>query len=185
MRKIKDPIILGFMAGIIGNTAKTAGNLINRFVLHQTDTTYTEIAGGLFMNPKERRKPKGMIVGSVADFILGAIMGIPIVYMLRYTGKDKAGVKGLGLGYFAWVTMYGFLGRAMGQNKGVFPLKARTNLSALINHTWFGFVTGKAAAYLGDPSLFPEPKSVESEIQIVNTKGTERPHLVVHRNRLK
>ena len=159
MKKIKDPIVLGAVAGLIGNTAKLAGNLFNRYVLYKSDTTYPEIAGGLFMTKKEREKPVGKAVGGLADFVLGGILGIPLVYMFRYTGKDNAVFKGLGYGHIAWIAMYGSTGRMMGVKKGVFPLNADTNLSAFVNHSWYGLVTALLINKLGDPSLFPEPRS--------------------------
>ena len=79
--------------------------------------------------------------------------------MLRYTGKDHAAVKGLGTGHFAWITMYGTIGRGLGKTKGVFPLDANTNLSAFFNHSWYGLVIALVASKLGDPALFPEPTS--------------------------
>jgi len=157
MRKIKDPIVLGIVSGVLGNCAKMAGNFFNRHVLSKSDTTYPEIAAGLFMSKKQRNRPIGNLVGLLADFSIGTSLGIPLVYMLRYTGKDMAALKGLGLGHFAWISMYGFLGGGLGNKKGVFPLDAGTNMSAFINHSWYGLVASLAASNLGDPSLFPEP----------------------------
>ncbi len=159
MKKIKDPVVLGIISGLIGNSAKFAGNLFNRYVLKRSDITYPEIAAGIFMTKKERNKPLGMLVGGLADFALGAILGIPVVYLLRYTGKDKAAIKGLVFGHFAWLTAYGVIGRGFGTHKGVFPLDAHTNLSAFASHSWYGLVTSVVITKLGDPGLFPEPTS--------------------------
>lgn len=159
MKKIKDPIILGLVAGLIGNTAKLTGNIFNRYVLYKSETTYPEIAGGLFMSKKQRKRPVGKLVGAIADFSLGGILGIPIVYLLRYTGTDKAAIKGLGVGHFVWVIMYGTIGRGLGKTKGVFPLDAETNLSAFFNHSWYGLFAALTVSKLGDSSLFPEPTS--------------------------
>lgn len=173
MKKIKDPIVLGVFAGIIGNCAKMAGNIFNRYVLYKSDTTYYEIAGGLFMTKKERNKLTGKVVGGLADFILGGFLGIPLVYLFRYTGKDKTAIKGTAYGHFAWIVMYGSLGRLFGVKKGVFPLNAQTNMSALVNHTWYGLVTALVINKLGDPRLFPEPISrtnTSISNETVNTK---------------
>ncbi len=175
IKKIKDPIILGIVSGLIGNCAKLAGNLFNRYVLKRSDTTYPEIAAGMFMTKKERNKPIGMLVGGLADFGLGGILGIPMVYLLRYTGRDKAGIKGLGLGHFAWIAVYGAIGRGFGTKRGVFPLDAHTNLSAFVNHSWYGLITSLVAAKLGDPSLFPEPASLPDQTgNLMLQKNTRR-----------
>lgn len=159
MKKIKDPLILGAVSGILGNSVKIMGNLFNRHIAGFSGTTYAEITAGLFMTKKERKKKTGLLVGVLGDFAMGAILGIPIVYMLRYTGKDSAALKGLGAGHFAWLALYGVIGRGLGENKGVFPLSAETNLSAFLNHSWYGLATAYAVCKLGDPSLFPEPRS--------------------------
>jgi len=62
----------------------------------------------------------------------------------------------LGYGHFAWVFFYGALGNFFGA-RGVFPVNAPTNLSALINHSLYGMTTAAVIAKLGDPALFPEP----------------------------
>jgi hypothetical protein len=154
--RIKDPLLLGGFAGLIGNAVKLAGNIFNAYVLKISSTTYAEIAAGIFMTKKERRKKMGLVVGSIADLAIGALLGIPVVYFLRYTGKDHAVIKGLGYGHFAWVLFYGALGSLFGA-QGVFPLNASTNLSAIINHSLYGMTTAAVISKFGDPSLFPEP----------------------------
>ncbi len=153
------------------------GNLINRFLFRKSETTYPEIAAGLFMSKKQRDTVTGRIVGGLADLSLGGVLGVPMVYLLRYTGKDKAAIKGLAVGHFAWMAIYGAFGRVSGNNQGVFPLDAATNLSAFINHSWFGMITSIAASRLGDPSLFPEPKSsikvLTHEISLQNQEAPE------------
>ena len=153
LNKIKDPIVLGMLCGASGNGVKMIGNLFNRYILKKSDTTYIEIASGLFMNKKEREKPVGKIVGFLADFTLGSALGVPLVYLLKYTGKDYAALKGLAYGHLAWVTMYGTIGRTLGTSKGVFPLNADTNLSAFINHSWYGLVTAVLIKNLGEVNI--------------------------------
>ncbi len=154
--KIKDPLVLGATVGIVANLVKFVGNEFNRKILKISNVTYPEIAAGLFMAQKERKKPVGLFVGALADFAIGAMMGVPMVYILRYTGRDHATLKGLGFGNLAWVSLYGAVGRMFGI-KGLFPLNASTNLSAFINHGLYGITAALLTSKLGDPSLFPEP----------------------------
>ena len=154
--KIKDPLVLGAIAGTIANLAKLLGNEFGMKSLKISKASYPEMAAGLFMTKKERKKPVGQVVGALADLAVGGLMGIPLVYLLRYTGRDYAALKGLGYGHFAWVFLYGATGRLVG-TKSIFPLNAKTNLSALINHSMYGIIAAVIAAKLGDPSLFPEP----------------------------
>lgn len=179
MKKIKDPILLGIISGLIGNTAKLAGNLFNRYVLYKSEITYPEIASGMFMGKKQRERPVGKLVGFLADYAIGASLGIPMVYMLRYSGKSNAPLKGLGLGHIAWVSMFGFLGGGHNQ-KEVFPLDAGTNLSAFVNHSWYGLVTALVASRLGDPSLFNQTvtqkqllpnSSPEKHLKLINNRS--------------
>ena len=154
--KIKDPLILGAVAGLTANLVKILGNDFNKKVLKVSDIIYPELAAGIFMTEKERNKPAGLVVGTIADFVIGAIMGVPMVYLLRYTGKDHAALKGFGFGNFAWVSLYGAVGRMFG-TKSLYPLNAKTNLSAFINHSLFGIITALIIKKIGDPDLFPEP----------------------------
>ena len=178
MKKIKDPLILGAVAGLMGNSVKLAGNLINRHIFGFSGTTYPEISAGLFMTKKERKKKTGLAVGTLGDFTIGAMLGVPIVYMLRYTGRDLAALKGLGVGHFAWIALYGTVGRGLGENNGVFPLSAETNFSAYINHSWYGLTTAYVASKLGDPSLFPEPTSRRQKLMKGNS--ADLPHQNTH-----
>lgn len=154
--KIKDPLVLGAVAGTIANLVKLLGNELGMKSLKISKASYPQMAAGLFMTKKERKKPAGQVVGTLADLAVGGLMGIPLVYLLRYTGRDYAALKGLSYGHFAWVFLYGATGRIIG-TKSLFPLDATTNLSALFNHSMYGIIAAVLAAKLGDPSLFPEP----------------------------
>jgi len=177
MKKIKDPVLLGIVAGLLGNAAKTAGNLTNRHILGFSDTTYSEISSGLFMTRKERKKKTGILVGVLGDFVISAGLGVPIVYLLKYTGKDYAMLKGLAISQAAWISLFGTIGRGMGENKGVFPLSAETNLSAFLNHSWYGMITALAASKLGDDSLFrgaAQNRPKNRPVRTIRTYETEK-----------
>ncbi|NLX90178.1 MAG: hypothetical protein GXZ07_01055 [Firmicutes bacterium] len=162
--KIKDPLVLGAIAGAIANLAKLLGNEFGMKTLKISQASYPEMAAGLFMTKKERRKPVALVVGTLADLTIGGIMGVPLVYILRYTGRDFAPIKGIGYGLFAWVLLYGALGRFLGTKSSIFPLSSTTSLSAYINHSIYGAIAAVLTAKLGDPSLFPEPGGKKTNI---------------------
>lgn len=170
MKKINDPVILGIIAGLAGNCLKTAGNLFNRYVLKVSQFTYIEVAAGLFMRRKESHKPLGQIVGGIADFLIGSMMGVPLVYLLKYTKKDYALVKGIGIGGLIWIGMYGALGRAFGA-WGFLPANASTNLSSFLNHSLYGIGASIVATKLGDPSLFAGTEDRPQQLELVKPQS--------------
>jgi hypothetical protein len=88
----------------------------------------------------------------MADAAVGCLLGIASVYVLSFTGKDRAPLKGLTTGALAWVGLYGVLGNMGATN--VRTALPRTVLSEFIGHSVFGLVSTATAAFLGDEDLF-------------------------------
>jgi len=175
VKKIKDRIVLGLVSGLAGNVAKLAGNLANAYLFGFSRTTYPILAGQLFMNQKQLRTKTGLLVGTLADMVIGAAVGVPLVYMLTYTGKDHYALKGIGFGNTAWTGLFGAMSR-LALNQAAFQ-DAPTNLSAFLNHTWYGLVASAVAANLGDPGLFGK-KAVKTHFMAREPfrVGKPRPH---------
>lgn len=150
--KIKDRILLGVIAGAMGNAAKT---LIDEVSLKNkiSQRSFRETAAGVWVSKKsEASNYKGQILGGLFDFGLGSIGGVGIVHLLSKTGKDQLITKGILSGITIGSTTTAMLS-AFPQNK-VKPKDAASNLSYILSHAIYGVITNFVAAGLGHPSIF-------------------------------
>ncbi len=74
------------------------------------------------------------------------------VYVLKFTGKDHALMKGVGYGHGAWTLLLG------GANKlgvsTIYPLEPSSILSTYAEHALYGAGTALIATTLGDEDMF-------------------------------
>lgn len=157
---MRDTITLGLLSGLIGNLAKDISNyLIWR--AGGTELTYGHLAASAVTAPEKTQEAGNFFVGQIADFTVGASMGIPIVYLLKKTGKDYHLVKGAGMGLLLWGILY-----STGPNLRILSIKpkmTRTHLSGLWNHLLYGVTTAQAAVALAGPGMFPENGESKTE----------------------
>lgn len=160
MKKIKDPIVLGGIAGFIGNLAKNLGNEVS-IALSFSKLSYAEIAGGVFMKRRETMTPLGKAIGYFGDSAIGGALGVGLVYVLKATGKDHAIAKGIGYSHIVWTVLVG------GINKigisSIKPPDRKTVLSSYINHTLYGIAAALAITLLGDKDLFAKEDIEENK----------------------
>lgn len=151
MRKIKDPVVLGVVAGLAGNLLKNIGNTVN-IKLGITQTSYPRISGGFFMKKNTVESIYGKTAGWIADTVIAGGLGVGLVYLLKMTGKDHALIKGAIYGQTAWTTLFGVAGKLGASN--IYPTDAKTVLSGYMNHNLYGIGAALAATALGDEDLF-------------------------------
>ena len=149
--KIKDPIILGIAAGLGGTLVKYLGNLVSR-ELGITNTSYQEIGAGIYMSARKARTPMGMVAGLFADAALGAGLGVGYIYVLKYTGKDHALIKGVGYGHGVWSLFLG--GANLIGTASILPLTPKSVISTYVEHALYGAGAALVATTLGDENLF-------------------------------
>ncbi|MGI6711157.1 MAG: hypothetical protein ACOX4L_00150 [Bacillota bacterium] len=150
--RIKDRVLLGFIAGTIGNTFKTT---IDELSLRKriSKRSFRETAAGVWVSKKcEASNYKGQILGGLIDFGMSSIGGIGIVHLLSKTGKDHLVSKGILSGITIGSTITAALS-AFPQNK-VKPKDAASNLSYMFCHAIYGIITTFVAVGLGHPSIF-------------------------------
>ncbi|HHT43253.1 MAG TPA: hypothetical protein GX014_07630 [Firmicutes bacterium] len=151
MKKLRDRLLLGVVSGMTGVAVKGA---VSRVLFRGS---FSEAAGprraaGMLLPPQKTATPGGKVVGWLADAAVGSLLGILSVYVLSFTGKDKAALKGFTTGALAWVGLYGVLA-----NMGATDIQSsepRTVLNEFATHTIYGVVASTTAAYLGDQGLF-------------------------------
>jgi hypothetical protein len=152
MSKVKDRIFLGIVTGAISSLP---GRLLNAFEyrIGLTEAKYGQMAANLFIDKKQVDTMKGRAIGAVTNGILTAVAGTLAVYLLSATGRDKAAIKGMGIGLLFWLALFGLTPRAGVVEK---PKKPLTSLFGLLDHLIFGCLCGLTASRLGDDSLFPD-----------------------------
>lgn len=157
--RIKDRIVLGIICGLAGNVAKMSLMSLAK-QRNWAEITGREKSAGMLLPPHQAYSPHGRIVGIAADNVVATMLGVGTVYMLTFTGKDKALLKGMALGEAMWVSLYGVLS-TMGATL-IGPLSPKTVLSEMVGHAIFGATATLAATTLGDPALFQKNKQLPS-----------------------
>lgn len=137
-----DTIALGVASGLVGNIAKDISN----FLIYRaggTEMLYGHFASSMFSPPQKVQEPGHFALGQILDFAIGATLGVPLVYLLKKTGKDHHLIKGAGMGLLLWGVLYG-----VGPNLKLLSIKPtlpRTHFSALWNNFVYGITTAQAA----------------------------------------
>lgn len=152
MKKIKDRVLLGVFAGLLGNTAKTA---IDEVSLRKkiSQRSFRETAAGVWVSKrKEATSIQGQLLGGLFDFGMSSMGGIGITYLLSKTGRDHFVTKGIVSGVAIGSTITALLS-ALPNNK-IKPKDAASNLSYMFAHAVYGVVTAGVVAKVGDHSLF-------------------------------
>ena len=94
MRKVKDRMLLGIIAGLGGNVVKlTLSTIFQK--LKWAEIGGPERAAGMLIPPHTLMHRKGRLVGYLADSVVSGLIGTASVYAFSTFGKNKAIIKGL------------------------------------------------------------------------------------------
>ncbi|MEW6242951.1 MAG: hypothetical protein AB1497_01510 [Bacillota bacterium] len=151
MRKIRDPILLGITAGVIGSLP---GRLLNAMAYRcgLTDVRYGQrvavISDGETQIVREVKT-----LGTLGDTMLTGLTGVAITYTLTTTGRDAAALKGAGVGAVAWLGAYGAATR-LGRRR--INTRRLAGPLSLFDHLISGAATALLASKLGDDEMFPD-----------------------------
>ncbi len=135
---IKDTMIVGTFAGLIGNIPKTVIAWIFHFsgVLRYT---FVHIAAGYFVPVQFIDNPVSLVIGFIADYTIAAVLGVVMYLTLKKFGTDYAVLKGLAFGAFLYLIFYGaFMALDITRASLLTPLP---NLLLLFPHMIFGGTT--------------------------------------------
>ncbi|MGI6629824.1 MAG: hypothetical protein ACOX4H_04740 [Bacillota bacterium] len=160
MKKITDRFTLGIISGLCGNIAKRA---VEKIFYRTGFSTMSSVktAAGIFLRKSDVSSPYGKIVGTIADNMIAAGLGVTCAYWLSFMGKDKAFLKGCCLGVAEWAALYGVLSK-FGAT-AIFPVPPKDALVSSLSHAAFGTTKILVATKLGDERLF-KPKNLTLEI---------------------
>jgi multidrug transporter EmrE-like cation transporter len=159
MKKIKDRLLLGVIAGTL---ASIPGRVLNKieFEAGLTDSRYEQMAALLLVNKKDAHKNPGKVIGKIVNGLLADAVGIATTYTLSTTGRDYAIFKGIGITSLAWLGMYGF-GTKENMRKSKKPL---VPLLSYLDHIIFGTTTALLVKTLGDDKLFPDNQTEQTPL---------------------
>lgn len=158
MRRLRDSVSLGLFSGLMGNLSKGLFNIIT-WKTERNEVLYPHLASSMFFAPRRTKRRKPFLVGSLVDISMGSLLGIPLVYILKKTGKDNYRVKGAGFGALLWVVFY-----VVGHNLPIVSIKPRKSSSplwAFLEHLTYGVVTSCTAVEFADPGTFPDDQLEE------------------------
>lgn len=150
--KIKDRVMLSIVGTLI---SLWPGRILSRVLLKEgvIDFNYDRLGAGLFLKRKAAKSTAGQVTGMLVNEINVALASLVITYTLALTGRDKAVLKGLGIGLSFWVLINGLL------TGSVLKIKSAKPWTPLINaalHMVSGGLTGFVISRIGDDSLFPD-----------------------------
>lgn len=149
LKPTKDSILTGLLGGLAGTLIMEISNLII-FKKNKSETLYGHIAGGLLVPAYRTKQKKNFILGELAHFTMGMLSGIPLVYLLKKTGKDHHIIKGLLISALSFTELIIF--QKMGWTKK-FRL-TKTYYSAIWNHLLYGLVASQTIIALADSEMF-------------------------------
>ena len=135
----QDSVVMGALAGAIGNLVKEA-LVWPMYFLGWIRYPFVHLAASYFVQRSSIRNPLSLAKGFLTDYSIAAILGIFLLYLLKYTGKDFALFKGVLLGLFVHIVIYGLLMAFHATRISI--LTPLPNLLLVIPHVVFGAVTG-------------------------------------------
>jgi hypothetical protein len=152
MRKIKDRILLGTITGIISTVPILIfGAFIHKYGI--TDVPFVYSASRIFLTKKKTKTLAGKVISTIINFANSGFVSTVITYILSLTGKDKALIKGIGVGTMMWIGIAGLLSNLGLKIKSKKPI---TPLIVLGEHVFFGALCSYLITKFGDNSLFPD-----------------------------
>lgn len=133
----KDRILAGTIAGMIATLFKDIPNII-LWKMGVVKHLYLYIASSVLIRPQDVTTVWGLVLGVAVDIITGGTLGILIIYLIKFTGRDYWWYKGLILGNVVWLWGLGVVIN-FGASRMV-PLDPIFRLTSLIEHQIFGLV---------------------------------------------
>lgn len=134
----EDLIVTGAIAGTIGNICQLLFNF-GCFLIGWTKYTYFQIAASVFVVPDRVNTWGALLLGMLADLVVGASFGIALLYIVNKTGNKFLAFKGLGLAWIMWLVLFGLIVNI--HIVRITPTDIGTNQCAFFSHLILGLVT--------------------------------------------
>lgn len=139
MKKIKDMVALGTLAGLIG----TIPQIILNFILTQTGFSqyYSfQLSGSVYLEKPLTYTFWGMVLGGLVWEFMAAGLGIATAYFINKMGKDFWWLKGIMVSnMIMFIFIYGFFFSL--EAPKIVPWDLGTNWGVLVENLLFGITT--------------------------------------------
>ena len=136
-----DRLTLWVISGVIGSVIREIfDSLIIWTGLSRVHIVYLSV--DLFTNnPKEIHSFLGLAIGTFTDWVLGAFIGVIVGLVLQWTGHKNYLLKGIGVGLFSWVAIFGFIVHGFPQMFTAQPKCLSDVVYSFLAHVIFGGTT--------------------------------------------
>ena len=165
MGKINDRILLGLVIGLTANIPKT---LWNEYFYRKgiEKRRFGDLVAGIFLPYNRARSKKGTIFGFLGDMCVSNFLGILLVYLISFTGKDKAIIKGCLTGLLGFGLFRGILARI--GIVATYPKDVATNAMMSFSSSLWGIIAGLLVPLIGHKDLFePSPLVLSNPPNVV------------------
>lgn len=168
--KIKDSVTVGLAGGVTGTVAMDVVNVLMK-MLGISEALYGHLAGSMLVSTwRTRTSRKTFALGQIFHMATGSLLGLPLVWLFKKTGKDHHLLKGAATGFFSWGILHD-----IGIRVGIFRLKPRTvnsYYSALLQNMVFGMTTAQTIVSIADPAMFKSRQRSQTKTYM-NKTGPE------------
>jgi len=105
---LEDNVMLGILAGFVGNIPKEIITWLFHF-LGYLRYTFVHIAAGTFVPKEFIDNPVSLATGVIADWVMVGIIGTITVYFIKYTDYKFPIIKSILLSSSFYIILYGAL----------------------------------------------------------------------------
>ncbi len=163
--KTQDSILTGLLGGLVGTIFMDISNEVI-YRAGKTEGRYATMAGQMFVSPTRTKQKKNFILGQILHLATGSIFGLPLMYILKKTGKDHYVAKGLVSSIITWGVLY-----TGGQKVGLYKKThlTKSQYSAMFNNLIYGITSAKAMLMMADSSVFEKRERINPTT--FDTKG--------------
>ena len=106
---LHDKVLVGAMAGVLAAAVRELTEL-GFYVLGILGRRCTQLAASMFVTPATAESGGlALVIGFLADATISGTAGVLFVYFICLTGRRLTVLKGLLLGPFYWVSVFGAL----------------------------------------------------------------------------
>jgi hypothetical protein len=147
-----DIILRGLIAGVTAAAVYTIINLA-LFLTGVVPSTLTHYSAVLVMPPGTPVTALALTMGAFADIATGWFAAVIIAFVLSWTGRDHAWLKGLGTGGVLWIVHVSFIPAVVPRVFSTLP-PSMVVASLVLSLLW-GLITGLILQYLPEQRRQP------------------------------